>query len=31
MTFNSAASEVSVEYILPFGSRQWVSSVNVPL
>jgi hypothetical protein len=28
-TFSSALREVSVEYILPFGSRQWVSSVKV--
>jgi len=30
-TFNSALSDVSVEYILPFGSRQCVSSVKVSL
>ena len=27
-TFNNPLSEVSVEYILPLGSRQWVSRVN---
>ena len=31
ITCNRAFKDVFVEYILPFGSRQWVSSVNVSL